>query len=122
MSNILITGANSGFGLLTARKFAEAGHTVHAGFRSKDRAGDLEALALEFPNIRPVQLDVTDQALIDRAIAEARTAGPIDVLVNNAGYELRCPVDSLTDEALTQQFDTNVLGVVRMIRAVSPEM
>jgi NAD(P)-dependent dehydrogenase (short-subunit alcohol dehydrogenase family) len=122
MSNVLITGANSGFGLLTARRFAEADHTVHAGFRSKERAGDLEALALEFPNIRPVQLDVTDQALIDGAIGEARTSGPIDVLVNNAGYELACPVDSLSDEALTQQFDTNVLGVVRMIRAVAPEM
>ena len=44
--NILVPGANSGFGLLTARKFVEAGHTVHAGFRSKDRIGDLEALAL----------------------------------------------------------------------------
>jgi NAD(P)-dependent dehydrogenase (short-subunit alcohol dehydrogenase family) len=122
MSNILITGANSGFGLLTARKFAEAGHTVHAGFRSKDRAGDLEALAIKLPNIRPVQLDVTDQALIDGAIAKAQTSGPIDVLINNAGYELGCPVDSLSDEALTRQFDTNVFGVVRMIRAVAPEM
>ena len=46
MLNILIAGANSGFGLATARKFAEAGHAVHAGFRSKDRADDLEALAL----------------------------------------------------------------------------
>jgi NAD(P)-dependent dehydrogenase (short-subunit alcohol dehydrogenase family) len=122
MSNILITGANSGFGLLTARKFAEAGHIVHAGYRSKDRAADLEALALELPNIRPVQLDVTDQALIDGAITEARTSGPIDILVNNAGFELACPVDSLSDEALTRQFDTNVLGVVRMIRGVAPEM
>jgi NAD(P)-dependent dehydrogenase (short-subunit alcohol dehydrogenase family) len=122
MSNVLITGANSGFGLLTARKFAEAGHTVHAGFRSKDRAGDLDALARELPKIRPVQLDVTDQALIDRAIAETRKAGPIDVLVNNAGFELACPVDSLSDELLSRQFDTNVLGVVRMVRAVAPEM
>jgi NAD(P)-dependent dehydrogenase (short-subunit alcohol dehydrogenase family) len=91
MSNVLITGANSGFGLLTARKFAEAGHTVHAGLRSDDRASDLRGLALEFPIIRPVQLDVTDQRLIDGAIAEARAAGPIDVLVNNAGFELACP-------------------------------
>ena len=45
MLNILITGANGAFGLATARKFVEAGHTVHAGFRSKDRAGDLEVLA-----------------------------------------------------------------------------
>src|SRR5260221_7842355 len=122
MSNVVITGANSGFGLLTARKFAEAGHTVHAGFRSKDRASDLEALAIELPTIQPVQLDVTDQGLIDAAITQARAAGPIDVLVNNAGYELVCPVDLLSDAALTHQFDTNVLGVVRMIRAVAPEM
>ena len=73
MFNVLITGANSGFGLLTARKFAEAGHTVYAGFRSKDRAGDLEALALKLPNIRPVHLDVTYQALIDGGIVKART-------------------------------------------------
>jgi NAD(P)-dependent dehydrogenase (short-subunit alcohol dehydrogenase family) len=122
MFNVLITGANSGFGLLTARKFAEAGHTVYAGFRSKDRAGDLEALAVKLPNIRPVHLDITNQALIDGAIVKARTAGPIDILINNAGYELACPVDSLSDEALTRQFDTNVLGVVRMIRAVAREM
>ena len=88
MSNVLITGANSGFGLLTARKFAEAGHTVHAGFRSKVRATDLDALALELPLVRPIQLDVTDQASIDAAVIEARTAGPIDVLVNNAGFEV----------------------------------
>ncbi len=122
MSNVLITGANSGFGLLTARKFAVAGYIVHAGFRSKDRAGDLEALALELPNIHPVRLDVTNQVSIDGAIAEARKTGPIDVLVNNAGFELACPVDSLSDELLSRQFDTNVFGVVRMIRAVSADM
>lgn len=122
MSNVLITGANSGFGLLAARKFAEAGHTVHAGFRSESRAGDLHALALELPSVHPVRLDVTDQSLINGAIAEARKAGPIDVLVNNAGFEVSCPVDSLSDDVLQRQFDTNVFGVVRMIRAVAPEM
>jgi NAD(P)-dependent dehydrogenase (short-subunit alcohol dehydrogenase family) len=122
MSNVLITGANSGFGLLTARKFADAGHTVYAGFRSKERSGDLEALALELPAIHPVHLDVTVQTSIDAAIFEARKAGPIDVLVNNAGFEVSCPVDGLTDEILSKQFDTNVFGVVRMIRAVAPEM
>jgi NAD(P)-dependent dehydrogenase (short-subunit alcohol dehydrogenase family) len=122
MLNVLITGASSGFGLLTARKFASVGHTVHAGFRSLGRASDLHALALERSNVHPVQLDVTDQDLIDRAIAEARKAGPIDILVNNAGFEVSCPVDSLSDEILNRQFDTNVFGVVRLIRAVAPEM
>jgi NAD(P)-dependent dehydrogenase (short-subunit alcohol dehydrogenase family) len=122
MSNILITGANSGFGLLTARKFAEAGYTVHAGYRSKERAGDLHALVLDFPEIRPVRLDVTDQALIDEAVIEAQKAGPIDILINNAGYELAGPIDSLSDDVLHRQFDTNVFGIVRMVRAVAPEM
>jgi NAD(P)-dependent dehydrogenase (short-subunit alcohol dehydrogenase family) len=122
MSNILITGANSGFGFLTTRKFAQAGHTVHAGFRSKERAGELVALAGQLPGVRPVQLDVTDPASISAAVAEAQKAGPIDVLINNAGYELSGSVDSLSEEVLTQQFDTNVFGVVRMIRAVAPGM
>jgi NAD(P)-dependent dehydrogenase (short-subunit alcohol dehydrogenase family) len=122
MSNILITGANSGFGLLTTRKFAQAGHTVHAGFRSKERASELVALAGQLPGVRPVQLDVTDPASISAAVAEAQKAGPIDVLINNAGYELSGSVDSLSEEVLTQQFDTNVFGVVRMIRAVAPGM
>lgn len=98
MLNVLITGANSGFGLLTVRKFAEAGYTVHAGFRSKERARDLEALALEVPKIRPLHLDVTNQALINGAISEACKAGPIDILVNNAGFEVSCPVDTLCDD------------------------
>lgn len=122
MSNVLITGANSGFGLLTARKFAEAGYSVHAGFRSKDRVSDLEALALEHRLVSLVQLDVTDQASIEAAVAQARSAGPIDVLVNNAGFEVASPVDALSDEMLHRQFDTNVYGVVRMVREVAPEM
>ena len=122
MSNILITGANSGFGLLTTRRFAQAGHTVHAGFRSKSRAGDLEALAAKHSEVRPIRLDVTDQASIDAAVAEARKAGPIDILVNNAGYELAGPVEALSDDALSRQFDTNVFGMVRMVRAVAADM
>ena len=79
-------------------------------------------MALKLPNIHLVHLDVTNQALIDGAIVKRGHVGPIDILINNAGYELACPVNSCSDEALTRQFDTNVLGVVRMIRAVAPEM
>ena len=122
MPNVLITGANSGFGLLTAKTFAAAGYTVHAGYRSEAKSADLLALGREEGRVRPVKLDVTDEALIGSAVAEAGREAPIDVLVNNAGFEVVGPVDSLSDESLRRQFGANVLGPVRMIRAVAPQM
>jgi NAD(P)-dependent dehydrogenase (short-subunit alcohol dehydrogenase family) len=119
--NVLITGANSGFGLLTAAAFARAGHTVHAGLRNPAKGAALKALADEGLPVRTVSLDVTDNAAIAAAVREA-SAAPIDVLVNNAGFEVSGPVEHLSDESLTLQFDTNVLGVVRMVRAVAPAM
>ncbi|MGH7024394.1 MAG: SDR family oxidoreductase [Caulobacteraceae bacterium] len=120
--NVLITGANSGFGLLTAAAFARAGHTVHAGLRNPAKGGELKALADEGLPVTPVPLDVTDSASIAAAVREASAAAPIDVLVNNAGFEVSGPVEHLSDESLKLQFDTNVLGVVRMVRAVAPAM
>ena len=118
--NVLITGANSGFGLLTARKFAEAGHTVHATLRNPAKGAGLEALKAAGLPVVLVPLDVTDPASIGAAVTAVSKAAPIDVLVNNAGFELRGPVEQLTDELLARQFSTNVLGVVRMVRAVAP--
>ena len=120
--NVLITGANSGFGLLTARKFAKAGHTVHAGFRNPARSAPLEALRAEGLPVTPLRLDVCDPAGIEAAVKAAGAAAPIDVLVNNAGFQVAGPVEHLSDAMLQRQFDTNVLGVVRMIRAVAPAM
>ena len=120
--NVLITGANSGFGLLTATTLAKAGHTVHAGYRDPRRIAALEALADGGLPVIPVRLDVTDPHAISEAVGEARKAGPIDVLVNNAGFEVAGPVEHLSDASLTRQFDTNVMGVVRMVRAVAPAM
>jgi NAD(P)-dependent dehydrogenase (short-subunit alcohol dehydrogenase family) len=120
--NVLITGANSGFGLLTAASFAKAGHTVHAGVRNSAKMAALEALGAEGLAVKPVRLDVTDNAAITAAVAQASAAGPIDVLVNNAGFEVAGPVEHLSDASLQRQFDTNVLGVTRMVRAVAPAM
>ncbi len=120
--NVLITGANSGFGLLTAEKFARAGHTVHAGLRNPSKGGALESLRAEGLPVILVSLDVTDPASVDAAVAAAASAAPIDVLVNNAGFEVRGPVETLSDDLLKRQFDTNVLGVLRLIRAVAPTM
>ncbi|HXV00248.1 MAG TPA: SDR family oxidoreductase [Caulobacteraceae bacterium] len=120
--NVLITGANSGFGLLTAATFAQAGHIVHAGYRDPLKIAALEALTTAGLEVRPVRLDVTDEASVRSAAGEAAKAGLIDVLVNNAGFEVSGPVEHLSDASLHRQFDTNVLGVVRMVRAVAPAM
>lgn len=120
--NVLITGANSGLGLLTAQKFAEAGHTVHASLRNPEKAEALNALKERGLPVTLVPLDVTDPESIAAAVATASAAAAIDVLVNNAGFEVRGPIEHLSDELLLRQFDTNVLGVARMVRAVAPAM
>jgi NAD(P)-dependent dehydrogenase (short-subunit alcohol dehydrogenase family) len=120
--NILITGSNSGFGLLTAKKFAAAGHTVHATLRNPDKGAELQALREAGLPVTILQLDVTDPASIAKAVEAASRSAPIDALVNNAGFEVRAPVEQLSDAMFHRQFDTNVLGVVRMVRAVAPAM
>jgi NAD(P)-dependent dehydrogenase (short-subunit alcohol dehydrogenase family) len=123
MSNVLITGCSSGFGLLTAGTFARQGHQVFATVRDPGSAADLRAMrdADELP-ITILQLDVRDSACIHAAVSTALDAGPIDVLVNNAGYSLRAAVEETDDDEILQQFDTNVFGVVRLVRAVAPTM
>lgn len=120
--NILITGANSGFGLLTARVFAQAGHVVHAGYRNPDKIGGLIALRDEGHSVRPFRIDVTDNGSITEGVDAATEDAPLDVLVNNAGFEIRCPIDELSDEMAHRQFDTNVFGLIRMVRATVPAM
>jgi NAD(P)-dependent dehydrogenase (short-subunit alcohol dehydrogenase family) len=120
--NVLITGSNSGFGLLATRSFAKAGHHVHATLRNPAKAEALEKLKAEGLPVSILALDVTEQASVDAAVKAASAGGPIDVLVNNAGFEVAGPVEHLSDASLKRQFDTNVLGVVRTIRAVAPAM
>jgi NAD(P)-dependent dehydrogenase (short-subunit alcohol dehydrogenase family) len=120
--NVLVTGANSGFGLLIAEKFAKAGHHVHATLRDPARGDGLQGLRLQGLPVTISELDVTDVAGIVRAVETASAAGPIDVLINNAGFEVSAPVEHLTDAGLSRQFQTNVLGPVRLIRAVVPAM
>jgi NAD(P)-dependent dehydrogenase (short-subunit alcohol dehydrogenase family) len=120
--NVLVTGANSGFGLLIAEKFAKTGHHVHATLRDPARGDGLQGLRLQGLPVTISELDVTDAAGIERVVETASAAGPIDVLINNAGFEVSAPVEHLTDAGLSRQFQTNVLGPVRLIRAVVPAM
>ncbi|WP_454049886.1 SDR family NAD(P)-dependent oxidoreductase [Cellulomonas sp. Marseille-Q8402] len=113
MTTTLITGANKGLGLETTRRLVEAGHTVYAGMR--DLANGAAAHDL---GAHPVQLDVTDQASVDAALAGLPA---LDVLVNNAGIVgTSFGVDDLDAAAVQAVLDTNVLGIVRVTQAALP--
>jgi NADP-dependent 3-hydroxy acid dehydrogenase YdfG len=94
---IMRTGALEGIGGATVARLTDAGHVVFAGAR---RAGQLRALAAEHPEVRPVVLDITDAASIDRACHQiaAQTAGHgLDVLVNAAGILVLGPVEAVSE-------------------------
>ncbi|MFD3406581.1 SDR family oxidoreductase [Kribbella sp. NPDC058693] len=126
---IIITGASSGFGALTARALADAGHVVYAGVRdtighNAEAVADAAAYAKEHSvDLRSVELDVTDQASVDLAIDSVTAAtGAIDVVIHNAGHLSNGPTESFTVEQLQQLYDTNVLSTQRVNRAVLPQM
>jgi NAD(P)-dependent dehydrogenase (short-subunit alcohol dehydrogenase family) len=117
--SVLITGCSTGFGELAALTFADRGHTVVATMRTPGKSPALNARA----EILQIPLDVTSTPSVDAAIAEAiAQVGTVDVVVNNAGVESFGAVHLFSDEEVAWQFDTNVTGVVRVVRAVVPHM
>jgi len=115
---ILITGSNSGFGKLATLTLARQGHHVIATMRSLDKSSALLAeAAAEDVDIETRQLDVCEPASIAGALADA---ADIDMLVNNAGFEVQGALEMIDDELMRRQLDTNVLGPLRMIRSVMP--
>ncbi|MFF2850912.1 SDR family oxidoreductase [Streptomyces sp. NPDC058001] len=129
MSVVLITGAGSGFGALSARALARAGHTVYAAMRdttgrNAGRVADATTYATEHAvDLRTVELDVLSQesadAAVDTVLAEA---GRLDVLVHNAGHMVTGPTEAFTPEELAAVYDTNVLGTQRVNRAALPHL
>jgi NAD(P)-dependent dehydrogenase (short-subunit alcohol dehydrogenase family) len=117
----LITGVSSGLGRAFARGALAAGHRVIGTVR---RARDGEAFAaLATDRAFPLALDVTDFAAIPAALSVAeQQAGPIDVLVNNAGYGQEGVLEESSIDDLQRQFAANVFGPVAMIKAVLPGM
>jgi NAD(P)-dependent dehydrogenase (short-subunit alcohol dehydrogenase family) len=124
MSVVLISGASSGIGRLTALAFARAGHQVAAGARSAGPAADLARVAAaESLPLRVVELDVTEPGSVSRAVRETREElGPVDVLVNNAGLMAVGPVEGAADDTVRRVFETNFFGPLRLIQAVLPSM
>ncbi len=124
MANVLLTGTSSGFGRAAALAFARRGDRVFATMRNVAKATPLErAAAEERLPLAVLPLDVCDPASVERAVAAALSAaGHLDVVVNNAGFELRSSIEDADDEEISRQFDTNVFGAVRVMRAVLPSM
>jgi NAD(P)-dependent dehydrogenase (short-subunit alcohol dehydrogenase family) len=123
MSVVLVTGASTGFGRLTAEALHERGHRVFAGLRDVPGRNEKAAAELTAMGVGVVELDVTDQESADQAVAAVLdAAGDLDVVVNNAGGIFVGPVEPFTADEVHRQFDVNVLGAVRVNRAALPHL
>jgi NAD(P)-dependent dehydrogenase (short-subunit alcohol dehydrogenase family) len=129
MKIIVITGASSGFGALTARALAKAGHTVYAGMRDTTgrNARQVEE-AKKFAkdnkvDLRAIELDVASQASVDAAIQKIVGENKrLDVVIHNAGHMVFGPAEAFTPEQLAELYDINVLSTQRVNRAALPHL
>jgi NAD(P)-dependent dehydrogenase (short-subunit alcohol dehydrogenase family) len=119
LKTILITGASSGIGKATTLRFQSEGWNVIATMR--DPAAGLDLAALE--NVLATRLDVTDAESIASAVDEGIARfGQIDVLLNNAGYGAYGPLEAFSTDRIRRQFETNVIGLLEVTKAVLPHM
>jgi NAD(P)-dependent dehydrogenase (short-subunit alcohol dehydrogenase family) len=116
---MLITGASSGIGKEAAKVFAADGWNVVATMRSPEKEHDL----VPSDNLMLTRLDLQNAASIQEAVGQTlKKFGRIDLLVNNAGYGQYGLLEEVTPEKLRQQFETNVFGVIELMRASLPTM
>jgi NAD(P)-dependent dehydrogenase (short-subunit alcohol dehydrogenase family) len=126
---IVITGASSGFGRLSANALARAGHIVYASMRgTRDRNAaevvDVQKYAADNKvDLRAIELDVGSQASADAAIAQiVAEQGRLDVVMHNAGHMSFGPAEAFTPEQLAELYDVNVLSTQRVNRAALPQL
>jgi NAD(P)-dependent dehydrogenase (short-subunit alcohol dehydrogenase family) len=112
MARVLITGCSTGFGRATAVELTKRGHEVVATARRPDTLDDLDVM-------ERLRLDVDDDASVVEAV---NSAGEVDALVNNAGFGITGPIEHVPLSEFRRMFETNVLGAVRTIQAVLPQM
>jgi len=114
----LVTGCSSGIGRATALRLHQAGLVVYATARDPARLADLTA-----EGVHPLRLDVTDEASVAAALSRISSEhGAVEVLVNNAGFELVGPVEEVPLAEARRQFDTNVFGLARLTQLALPGM
>lgn len=126
---IVVTGASSGFGALTARHLALAGHTVFAGMRGTTgrNAPQVEAVAAYATehevDLRAVELDVQSDASVEAGIAQIiADCGRLDVVIHNAGHMSFGPAEAFTPEQFADLYDINVLSTQRVNRVALPQL
>ena len=116
---VVITGASSGFGRLTAQKFQKEGWNVIATMRSPEKETVLDQLE----NVWVTRLDVTDKDSIQQTITEGILKfKTIDALVNNAGYGIVGYLEEASESEIRKQVDTNLIGLINVIQGVLPQM
>lgn len=115
---ILITGASSGMGKITAKLLLKKGFVVYGAARRIDKMNDLKQLGA-----KTLQMDVTDDKTMVSAIEEIiKNEGRIDVLINNAGFGYYGAIEDISIKEARYQLDVNVFGVARLIQLVLPYM
>jgi NAD(P)-dependent dehydrogenase (short-subunit alcohol dehydrogenase family) len=125
MKKILITGCSTGFGYDSAKYLAEKGHHVYATMRNvdganKEAATNLKNLATSKGlKLEVVEMDVTSDASVEVAMTKIPT---VDVLINNAGRGFGGPIEAFTSAECLAQLDLNIVGNIRVAKAVLPGM
>ncbi|WP_435345455.1 SDR family oxidoreductase [Haloarchaeobius sp. HRN-SO-5] len=118
LETVLITGCSSGIGRATAEAFLDEDWLVYATARDTDDVEDLAAAGCE-----TAELDVTDRGQVERVVDRVvDEAGRLDCVVNNAGYAQLGPVEDVPTRKVHEQFDVNVYGQHRLVRAAAPHM
>jgi len=120
LRGVIVSGASTGIGAATVSALANRGFVAFAGVRTEE---DAERLRAVHSNVRPIFLDVTDEASIGNAIGEAAASGiPLLGVVSNAGIALGGPLERLPIAELRRQFDVNVFGALALVQAALPHL
>jgi len=126
---IVVTGASSGFGALTARALAHAGHIVYASMRATTgrnapQVAEVARYAAEHRvDLRTVELDVASSESVDAGISSIiADNGSLDVVIHNAGHMSFGPAEAFTPEQFAELYDVNVLSTQRVNRAALPQL